>query len=367
MWPFLPKKCDCAETPTNPATPCNENLQVASDYVYNGEDLSCIGVNQGDDLTTALQKIDYYLCSREFTEYFLTYVENNIVLFTEFIELVNGVINCETIQACGPSTTTTTSSSTSTSSTTTTTTTLACNCIEVFATNGDEVNYIDCNNLKQIELFVGSPSTIPPYVGANSKLYCAKSVIVFGSFFTVNHGLCELGSYCNPTTTTTTTLTPTTTTTSSSSTTTTTSTSSSTTTTTTTVNPNLFPLNGEWLINSVNSNVNINSINNLSGSSVSCVNALCNFPINSSSGTYAATPPTSDGFTPIITSPITTLTLNLSWGTLIPGATYYFQIYVNGVLITPVTNVFYGTPVVTLNIPLVTGNEDVSIIFNGTV
>jgi hypothetical protein len=367
MWPFLPKKCNCSETPTNPVTLCDENLQASSDYVYNESDLSCIGINQGDDLTTAIQKIDYYLCSREFTEYFLTYVETNIVLFTEFIELVNGAINCQTIQACGSSTTTTTSSSTSTSTTTTTTTTLPCSCIEVFATNGDEVNYTDCNNLKQIELFVGSPSTIPPYVGANSKLYCAKSVTVFGSFFTVNHGSCELGSYCNPTTTTTTTVAPTTTTTTSSSSTTTTSTSSSTTTTTTTVNPSLFPLTGEWLINSVNSNVNINSINNLSGSSVSCVNALCSFPINASTGNFAATPPTSDGFTFIYTPPITTLTLNLSWGTLIPGATYYFEIYVNSVLITPVTNIFYGTPVVTLNIPLVTGNEDVSIVFNGTI
>jgi hypothetical protein len=367
MWPFLPKKCDCAETPTNPGTLCNENLQVASEYVYNGEDLSCIGIEHGDDLTTILQKIDYYLCSRAYTEYVLNYIENNIELFPEFIELVNGVINCETIQACGPLTTTTTSSSTSTSSTTTTTTTLPCNCFEVFAFFGDQVTYTDCENIEHIEIFEGTPSTIPPYVGATSKLYCAKSINVLEEAFIRDFGLCSLGSYCNPTTTTTTTSIPLTTTTTSSSSTTTTTSSSTTTTTTTTINPDLFPLQGEWQINSVNANVNINSINNLSGSYVSCVNALCNFPINSVSGIFTATPPTSDGFTYINTPPITTLTLNLSWVTLVPGATYYFQIYVNSVLIIPVTNVYYGTPVVTLNIPLVTGNEDVSIVFNGTV
>jgi hypothetical protein len=366
MWPFLPKKCDCDETPTNPATPCNENLQVASDYVYDGEDLPCIGVKHGDDLTTAIQEIDYHLCSRAFTEYVLTYIENNIEVFPEFIELVNGAINCETIQACGPSTSTTTSTSSSTSSTTTTTTTLPCNCFEVFAKDGDHVYYVDCNNVEHTELFEGTPSTIPPYIGANSKLYCVKYVNVTEDYFKINHSLCELGSYCDPITTTTTSSSSTSTTTTSSSST-TTSTSSSTTTTTTTINPDLFPLHGEWTITSVNGNVNISFINNLSGSSVSCVNALCSFPINATSGNFAATPPTSDGFTLIYTPPITTLTLNLSWGTLIPGATYYFEIYVDAVLITPVTYTYYGTPVVTLNIPLVTGNEDVSIVFNGTV
>jgi len=366
MWPFLPKKCDCNETPTNPGTLCNENLQPSSDYVYDGEDLPCIGVNHGDSLTTAIQEIDYHLCSRAFTEYVLTYIQENTEVFPEFIELVNGAINCETIQACGPSTTTTTSSSTSTSSTTTTTTTLPCNCFEVYANNGDHVTYIDCEDVEHTELFVGTPSIVPPYVGANSKLYCVKLVTVFEPYFIRDYGLCELGSYCNPITTTTTTTIPVTTTTTSSSST-TTSTSSSTTTTTTTFNPDLFPLHGEWTITSVNGNVNISSINNLSGSPVSCVNALCSFPINSTSGNFAATPPTSDGFTLIDTPPTTTLTLNLSWGTLIPGATYYFEIYVDAVLITPVTYTYYGTPVVTLNIPLVTGNEDVSIVFNGTV
>jgi hypothetical protein len=116
----------------------------------------------------------------------------------------------------------------------------------------------------------------------------------------------------------------------------------------------------------LNANVNITSINNLSGSSVSCVNALCNFPINASSGTYTATPPTSDGFTPISTTTTATLVLNLSWTSFIPGATYYFTIDVTGQsLVTQF--VTYGTPVVTLNIAgLITGSEDVNILFTGT-
>jgi len=121
MWPFLPKKCDCSETPTNTSIPCDPSLQSSDEYVYDGEDLPCIGVHHNDNLTTALQELDFYLCSRQFTEQILFNIETNITEFPEFITLVNNVISCDTINACLYTTSTTSSS---TSSTTTTTTTL---------------------------------------------------------------------------------------------------------------------------------------------------------------------------------------------------------------------------------------------------
>jgi hypothetical protein len=127
------------------------------------------------------------------------------------------------------------------------------------------------------------------------------------------------------------------------------------------------PLSGTWDLDSVNANVEITSINNLNGGPVSCVNAtLCGFPIVSSGGQYVATPPTSDGVTPINTSTTATLTLNLSWISVIPGATYWFSINVTGQsLVTQF--VTYGVSPVTLNISgLTTGSENVNILFTGT-
>jgi hypothetical protein len=160
--------------------------------------------------------------------------------------------------------------------------------------------------------------------------------------------------------------TSTSTSTTSSSTSTSTSSTSSTTTTTTAIPTN--PLSGTWDLDSVNANVNITSINNLSGDPVSCVGAtLCTFPIVSGGGQYVATPPTSDGTTPISTTTTATLVLNLSWISVIPGATYYFTIDVTGQsLVTQF--VTYGTPVITLNVAgLITGSEDVNILFTGTL
>jgi hypothetical protein len=132
-------------------------------------------------------------------------------------------------------------------------------------------------------------------------------------------------------------------------------------------NCDVNPLSGTWDLDSVNANVNITSINNLSGEPVSCVGAtLCTFPIVSGGGQYVATPPTSDGSTQISTTTTATLVLNLSWTSVISGATYYFTIDVTG---QSLVNQFvtYGTPVVTLNIAgLITGSEDVNILFTGT-
>lgn len=120
MWPFLPKKCDCSTTPTNPVTICNENALVTNDFVYNGANSTCMDVQHNDTLTTIIQKYDYYLCSGNFATQILTTIQNNIELFPNFTTLVNGSIDCETISACGPSTTTTTTTIPITTTTTTT-------------------------------------------------------------------------------------------------------------------------------------------------------------------------------------------------------------------------------------------------------
>jgi hypothetical protein len=147
MWPFLPKKCNCTETPNNPGTSCNHSGLTSSDLIYEGIAGECSGITPGMTASEILQQLSYFLCSIELTQYILNFIEDNPEEFPEFIELVNGVISCETIDACGPvptttttttveptTTTTTSSSSTTTttsssSSTTTTTTTVADACV----------------------------------------------------------------------------------------------------------------------------------------------------------------------------------------------------------------------------------------------
>jgi hypothetical protein len=146
MWPFLPKKCNCTETPNNPGTSCNHSGLTSSDLIYEGIAGECSGITPGMTASEILQQLSYFLCSIELTQYILDLIQDNPEEYPEFIELVNGVISCETIDACGPvptttttttvepTTTTTTSSSsttttTSSSSTTTTTTTVADACV----------------------------------------------------------------------------------------------------------------------------------------------------------------------------------------------------------------------------------------------
>lgn len=88
------------------------NRIVSSDHVeYNGDNLSCTGIQNCDTLTVALQKIDNKICSDAFVAQIIQTIETNDVLKAYF---------CQLVSSCSPTTTTT-----STSSTTTTTTTIA--------------------------------------------------------------------------------------------------------------------------------------------------------------------------------------------------------------------------------------------------
>jgi hypothetical protein len=123
MNPSLPKDCNCEETATNQGVVCNNFAHTSDDFFYNGPDSECTGIQNHDDITVAIQKLQNYLCSIEVTQFFLTYIEENIEEFPEFITLINDALTCQTITNCFIPTTTTTSSSTSTTTTSTSTST----------------------------------------------------------------------------------------------------------------------------------------------------------------------------------------------------------------------------------------------------
>lgn len=291
----------------------NTTIKGTSAVSYDSTPLPCTDVNTCDGLNTILSKFDAIICSVKanvdnITEDVINLTED-IMIITEDIININNQLdiccpNCDFTGTADQLPDPTTTTTTSSSSSTTTTTTSTSS-----STTTTTTTVLDCS-------FTGTADEIPS---------------------------------------------STTTTTSSS------STSTSTTTSTTTPVPT-NPLSATWDLDSVNGNVSITSINNLNGEPISCINTIdCGFPIISGGGQYIAIPPTSDGITPI-NSPIdATLVLNLSWIAVIPGAVYYFDISVTG---QPTVSqyVTYGTPVVALNVPgLITGSENVTILFTGTI
>lgn len=125
-------------------------------------------------------------------------VITNICIDASYPIIEIGDVNLiNTLVCCVPPTTTTT----------TTTIAIPCNCFQVFANDGDHVTYTNCDGITTEELFEGTPSTIPPLIGPNSKLYCAQLVTVLEPYFIRDFGLCEPESYCDSLITTTTTTT----------------------------------------------------------------------------------------------------------------------------------------------------------------
>lgn len=124
-----------------PGTPCFENTVNAyypqqcnnggfagypiptTAVVYNGPNLSNTGVDTGDNLTIALQKIDNALEPIELVQTLITVINQNPSLKVMFCTLVNScAITPTTTTSSSSSTSTTTSTSTSTSTSTTSTT-----------------------------------------------------------------------------------------------------------------------------------------------------------------------------------------------------------------------------------------------------
>jgi hypothetical protein len=111
------------------------NRIVSSDFVeYNGDNLSCTGIQNCDTLTVALQKIDDKICSDQFVAQIIQTIANDPVLLAYFCQLVSSCSSTTTTTSttatptttttttAGPTTTTSTTTTSSTSTTTTTTT-----------------------------------------------------------------------------------------------------------------------------------------------------------------------------------------------------------------------------------------------------
>jgi hypothetical protein len=199
-----PKGCD----------PCLYVKTDAERVVYTGPNLSCTGIQNGDCLETALEKIDGRICSEELVSHILEVIANNPVLQAYLCNLIS------TCPAPSPSTSTTsttfnplnptTTSSTTTSvpgspTTTTTTTSIPESCYNYTVINytGDtlELEYLNCEG----QLIV------VPLIAFDNQLVCAQVNTVFvvgnpGSYDIL------LGDTCDVTNTTTTTNNPPTTT-----------------------------------------------------------------------------------------------------------------------------------------------------------
>ena len=84
-----PKGCD----------PCLYVTTDANRVVYNGSNLPCTGIQTGDCLEVALQKIDNKICSSDLVAQILQTIANDPILGSYFCNLVN---------ACPTTTSTTT-------------------------------------------------------------------------------------------------------------------------------------------------------------------------------------------------------------------------------------------------------------------
>jgi len=248
MWPYLPKKCNCSETPTNPGTVCTCELN-SSQYAYYGEVFSCIDIQPGDSLTIIIQKLENYFCGIGYTQSLLNIIQENPQNFTELITLINDNIDCSVINDCIYTTTTTSTSSTTTTTTTisptttTTTTEEIKECIRYELTalvNNATWIAEDCSaeTVGGTILIAGQTTNTPCIVNTSLVLDgCEITDTIDDCNTTTTTSTSTSTSTSTTSTTSTSTSTSTTTSTSTSSTTTTTTTESPTTTTTTTPTP----------------------------------------------------------------------------------------------------------------------------------
>lgn len=100
MWSHLLKKCDCEEDPTNPGVTCDHSGLTTDDVIYIGQTLNCINIPSDVTVSVALQLLNNYICSVEFTTYLLTLIQNNPENYVSFITFINTLLNCELINNC---------------------------------------------------------------------------------------------------------------------------------------------------------------------------------------------------------------------------------------------------------------------------
>lgn len=102
-------KCDCNNN-CYPVDPCSTSTicKPASEVCYSGPALFCSGILPNDNLNVALQKIDSKLCGEALVINVFDEIINNPTLYQQFVDLVNGAIDCEVVNNCFTTTTTTT-------------------------------------------------------------------------------------------------------------------------------------------------------------------------------------------------------------------------------------------------------------------
>lgn len=99
---------DCIKGAINmPEITCEQANHFTNDF-FSNTICQCAGIVLCDTVSVALQKLDNFLCSIPFTQYFLETIENNETVLEEFVEIINSSVDCEVILNCNTTTTTTT-------------------------------------------------------------------------------------------------------------------------------------------------------------------------------------------------------------------------------------------------------------------
>jgi hypothetical protein len=130
------------------------------DVVYKGPNLSCTGINNCDTLTTAIEKINDYMCSIELVQVILYNIVNNSTLYNQFTTIVNNSVDCQTVWDCIGNITTTT------------TTTAGKTVYELLRTSTSEGSAIDgCLNLPTPSVTVYISMDTPPTLEVGDILY----------------------------------------------------------------------------------------------------------------------------------------------------------------------------------------------------
>jgi hypothetical protein len=152
---------------------CNQDpcgCKTSTDeVVYKGPDLSCTGINNCDTLTTAIQKINDYMCSIELVQVILYNIVNNSTLYNQFTTIINNSVDCQTVWNC-------------IGSTTTTTTTASPSLPELLRTSTSDSSAIDaCLNLPDPSVTVYILMSTPPTLQIGDFLYTdSLGITAFG-------------------------------------------------------------------------------------------------------------------------------------------------------------------------------------------
>lgn len=167
--------------------PCGCKIS-SDDVAYQGPDLNCTGINNCDTLTTAIQKIDEFVCGLTLVETIIYNIQNNTNLYNQFTTIVNQTVSCQKVFDCLETTTTTTTEAP-----------IPAYCYSLGAVGRVIFFWLDANGVAQFA------DITDDVVYACARL---DSIVTSGPGLPEIDGgidLCTTDSQCTPTTTTTTT------------------------------------------------------------------------------------------------------------------------------------------------------------------